>query len=211
MAILLRRWALPRSRGAATCSTTLRSTSQRFTRYRASLLCAFFTSSDDGLAAPSPQQRGSLLGATERPAQRKRSPWRERPQRRERPPSAAVVGSVLRLCGSAARSSARALHELASDSCLRDSRGFWNIGKSLSLKNSPDWPYCSDIGHAHPIILASVLVSDNGRSGARARRTSRRAARGQKSGGARGPSNRATGQLNVGLKCTWNLPRLGRA
>ena len=92
-------------------------------------------------AAAAQLQRGSLLGATERPAQRKRSPWRERPQRRERPPSAAVVGPVLRLCGSAARSSARALHELASDSCLRDSRGFWNIGKSLSLKNSLDWPY----------------------------------------------------------------------
>jgi len=77
-------------------------------------------------AAAAQLQRGSLLGATERPAQRKRSPWRERPQRRERPPSAAVVGSVLRLCGSAARSSARALHELTAVCCVTaEAFGTW--------------------------------------------------------------------------------------
>ena len=76
-------------------------------------------------AAAAQLQRGSLLGATERPAQRKRSPWRERPQRRERPPSAAVVGSVLRLCGSAARSSARALHELTAVCVTAEAFGTW--------------------------------------------------------------------------------------
>ena len=40
-------------------------------------------------------QRGGLLGGTERPARWKfkRSPWRERPQRRERPPSGAVASA----------------------------------------------------------------------------------------------------------------------
>ena len=44
-------------------------------------------------AAAAQLQRGSLLGATEGPAQQKRSPWRERPQRRERPPSGAVASA----------------------------------------------------------------------------------------------------------------------